>query len=311
MNSTFGLICHGGAGAIEDKALAAESLRAALEEGYRLLKASASAIEAVVSAVRVMEDAGVFACGTGAELTGEGCVETDAALMAQDGRFGAVGAVGAVKNPILLAQAVFAETDHLLLCGTGAESFARTLGLAVHPGPSERARRRYERFLQEGSGLLPKASRRLGITGSDGAATEPGIGDSAGAVAMDRHGGLAVAVSGSGVVGRMAGRVGGAAVIGGGVFAAPSGAACFSGNSEETVRRLMAKDLVDRMATLPASVAMTLVMAEARRRKVLCGAVGMDARGGFCYGHTAPEMAWGYKIAERIFLFTEEKKRPT
>jgi hypothetical protein len=37
------------------------------------------------------------------------------------------------------------------------------------------------------------------------------------------------------------------------------------------------------------------------------GAVGFDARGGVCYGHTTPDMSWGYKIAERLFMFTEDK----
>ena len=51
-------------------------------------------------------------------------------------------------------------------------------------------------------------------------------------------------------------------------------------------------------------------MSEARRKKLAFGAVGFDARGGICYGHTTPDMAYGYKVAERLFLFTEEKRKP-
>jgi hypothetical protein len=52
---------------------------------------------------------------------------------------------------------------------------------------------------------------------------------------------------------------------------------------------------------------MTLAMADARKRKISCGAVGFDARGGVCFGHTTPDLAYGYKIAERLFLFVDEK----
>jgi isoaspartyl peptidase/L-asparaginase-like protein (Ntn-hydrolase superfamily) len=76
------------------------------------------------------------------------------------------------------------------------------------------------------------------------------------------------------------------------------------------MRRSLARDIVERMTTMPASTAMTLVVSEARRKKVAFGAIGFDARGGFCYGHTTPDMAYGYKVAERLFLFTEEKSKP-
>lgn len=315
MQTPMGLICHGGAGTIEDKQVAADGLRAAIEEGYRLLRASANALETVVAAVTVMEDSGLFNCGAGADLTCDGRVEMDAALMTQDGRFGGACGVSATRNPLRLALAVMEQTDHLLLCGEGADRFARELGLAPHAGPAERARGRLERALANGSKYFPKLNRRLGIGAlapqapvQIDASDDSGLG-TAGAVAIDKHGNLAAATSSGGVAGRLGGRVGDTAIIGAGTFAAPAGAASFTGHGEEIMRRMMAKDLVDRMATLPGSVAMTLVIAEARRKKVSCGAVGMDARGGFCYGHTTPEMAWGYKVADRLFLFTEEKKK--
>jgi beta-aspartyl-peptidase (threonine type) len=323
----MGLICHGGAGIIEDKQVAADGLRAAIEEGYRLLRASANALETVTAAVQVMEDSGLFNCGAGSDLTCDGQVEMDAAVMTQDGRFGAVCSVAGLRNPVLLALAVMEQTDHLLLSGEGAAKLGRELGLVEHAGPSDRARRRLESVLASGSKYFPKLNRRLGIgaekpetrnpndetgTGPSGIGSrQPEIppGGTVGAVAIDKHGNLAAATSSGGVAGRMGGRVGDTAVIGAGTFAAPAGAASFTGHGEEIMRRMMAKDLVDRMATLPGSVAMTLVIAEARRKKVACGAVGMDARGGFCYGHTTPDMAWGYKVADRLFLFTEEKKK--
>jgi beta-aspartyl-peptidase (threonine type) len=306
----IGIICHGGAGAIEDKVAAAEGLVPALDEAYRLLRQSASAQEAVVTAVKILEDNPSFNAGTGSDLTFDGRVEMDASLMLQDGRFGGVACITRVKNPILVAEKIITETDHALLCGDGALEFARKLGFAEQDVITERARRRLQRVVEHGSKYFPRMTLALFPDGAppeeSPAVPEPPAG-TVGAVAVDKHGNLAAATSTGGIAGRLRGRVGDAAVIGAGTYAAPGGAISCTGHGEEIMRRLLAKDIVDRMTTMPASVAMTLAMADARRRKMMCGAVGFDARGGVCYGHTTPDLAYGYKVAERLFLFVAEK----
>ena len=42
---------------------------------------------------------------------------------------GAVAGCRNVKNPVLLAKAVMEQTEHVLLCGEGAEAFARKINL--------------------------------------------------------------------------------------------------------------------------------------------------------------------------------------
>ena len=310
LGSALGLIVHGGAGVIEDKAGTAANLVPAIEEGYRLLKQSASAMEVVVTAVKILEDSGNFNAGTGADLTLDGRKEMDASLMTQDGRFGAVCSICRVKNPILVAQKVMTETDHLLLCGEGAAEFARQVGFADYDVVTDRARRRLQRVVEQGSNYFLKLNQKLFPNGVPSVAGAPGpvsgVG-TVGAVAVDKHGNLAAATSSGGVAGRMPGRVGDTPILGAGTYAAPGGAVSCTGHGEEIMRRMLAKDVVDRMTTMPASVAVTLVMAEARRRKIACGVVGFDARGSICYGHTTPDMAYGYKVADRLFLFTEER----
>lgn len=310
LGGALGIIVHGGAGVIEDKAAAAKGLVPAIEEGYRLLKQSASAMEAVMTAVRILEDSGTFNAGTGADLTIDGIKEMDAALMTQDGRFGAVCGITGIRNPILVAHRVMVDTDHLVLCGSGAVSFARQAGFGEFQEVTERARQRLQRVKEQGSSYFAKLNQRLfpeGVPVSEVPGGLPSSADTVGAVAVDKHGNLAAATSSGGIAGRMTGRVGDTAVLGAGAYAAPSGAVTCTGHGEEIMRRLLAKDVVDRMTTMPASVAVTLVISEARRRKMSCGIVGFDARGSICYGHTTPDMAYGYKVAERLFLFTEEK----
>ncbi len=295
-NSTLGIICHGGAGVVEDKEAAAQGLATAIEAGYKLLRQSADALEAVVEAIRILEDNPVFNCGTGSMLTSAGRAEMDAAVMTQTGEFGAVAGISAVRNPVLVARRVMGDTDHLLLAGGGAVEFARKSGFEEYDVMTERSRERLERLSKEGESAGPDLT----------AAREPGT---VGAVAIDRHGRLAAAASSGGATGRLAGRVGDAALMGAGVFAGPSGAVSCAGHAEAVMRLMLARDIVDRMKTMPASVATTLGVAEARRRKLMVGVVGFDARAGVCFGHTTPDMPYGYMVADRLFMSKEEKRR--
>ncbi|MBM3313357.1 isoaspartyl peptidase/L-asparaginase [candidate division WOR-3 bacterium] len=313
ITSPLGIICHGGAGTIDDRPAYAAGLAEAIEEGYRLLRQSAGALEVVVAAVRILEDNPLFNAGTGSDLTLGGWVEMDASVMTQEGRFGGVAGLSGVKNPILVAQKVMTETDHLLLCGTGASEFARRMGFEEHDVVTERAKARLDSVQKHGSKYFLKQNQQRFPDGvppaPDTAGTERPLG-TVGAVVRDKHGNLAAATSSGGIAGRMRGRVGDSALPGAGTFAGPSGAVSCTGHGEEIMRRSLARDLVERMTTMPASTALTLVVAESRRRKLAFGAVGFDARGGICYGHTTPDMAYGYKVAERLFMFTEGK-RPT
>jgi len=312
----LGIICHAGAGTIDDKAAYAAGLTEAIDEGYRLLRQSASAMEAVVTAVRIMEDNPLYDAGTGSDLTIDGQVEMDASLMTQEGRFGGVAGIYGVRNPILVAHKVMTETDHLLLCGVGAVEFARRMGFEEFSLITERARTRLQRVVDHGSKYFLKQNQQRFPAGLPPAPDSPaesapdGKMGTVGAVARDKHGNVAAATSSGGIVGRMRGRVGDSAILGAGTFAGPSGAVSCTGHGEEIMRRSLARDIVERMTTMPASTALILVVSEARRKKLAFGAVGFDARGGICYGHTTPDMAYGYKVAERLFLFTEEKRKP-
>ncbi|HTW91065.1 MAG TPA: isoaspartyl peptidase/L-asparaginase [bacterium] len=312
-DSPLEIICHAGAGTIDDKPAYAAGLTEAIDEGYRLLRQSASAVEAAVFAVRIMEDNPLFNAGTGSDLTIDGLIEMDASVMTQRGTFGGVAGIYGVKNPILVAEKVMTETDHLLLSGAGATAFARREGFEEYDALTERAQMRLRRVLDQGSRYFLKQNQQrfpdgLPPTGEADSPSRSKMG-TVGAVAKDKHGSLAVATSSGGIVGRMHGRVGDAAILGAGTFAGPSGAVSCTGHGEEIMRHSLARDIVERMRTMPASTAMVLVVAEARQKKIAFGAVGIDARGGMCYGHTTPHMAYGYKVAERRFLFTEEKQK--
>eukprot|EP00961_Rhodomonas_salina_P072291 970930-Rhodomonas_salina.2 len=82
----------------------------------------AHAVEAVEAVVMMLEDSKYFNAGRGSVFTNAGTHEMDASIM--DGTTGTAGAVcnvQNVRNPIQLARAVARGTQHVMLCGAGAE----------------------------------------------------------------------------------------------------------------------------------------------------------------------------------------------
>jgi L-asparaginase / beta-aspartyl-peptidase len=124
------LIVHGGAGAPHqgEHAQRQAAVERALEAGWEAL--AEGALEAVVVAVRRLEDEPVLNAGIGATLNRDGDVELDAGLMEGTTlRAGAVGAVRDVRHPVDLARAVMEDGRHVLLVGQGASEFARARGV--------------------------------------------------------------------------------------------------------------------------------------------------------------------------------------
>src|SRR5215475_14940004 len=129
----IGIAIHGGEGVIDRAQMTPEreasyraGLSAALDAGYAILERGGSSLDAVVEAVRLLEDDPQFNAGRGAVLTHDGEAELDASIMDGAGpRAGAVAGIRHVKNPIGLARLVMDASAHVMLIGAGAEKFAR------------------------------------------------------------------------------------------------------------------------------------------------------------------------------------------
>jgi L-asparaginase / beta-aspartyl-peptidase len=133
----WAIVVHGGAGVIERKDLSAEQDRAYREAmgrvanaGAEVLKRGGSALDAIETAIHILEDDPLFNAGRGAVFTAEGRNELDSSIM--DGatlKAGAVAAVTTTRHPISLARAVMEKSPHVFLNGRGADAFARTQNL--------------------------------------------------------------------------------------------------------------------------------------------------------------------------------------
>jgi beta-aspartyl-peptidase (threonine type) len=247
----FAIAIHGGAGTITRAALtpAVEAdyratLAAALRAGQEVLAGGGASLDAVVAAVRVLEDSPLFNAGRGSVFTHDGRIEMDASIMdGRDRRAGAVAALTTVRNPIEAARAVMERSPHVFLVGSGAEAFAREQGLAT-AGPE------YFRTALRWEQLQVARERDRVLIDHDGPAPAPaGVGGAAtgdekhgtvGAVALDRAGDLAAATSTGGLTNKRFGRVGDSPIIGAGTWAENESVAVSATGSGETFIRAAA-----------------------------------------------------------------------
>jgi beta-aspartyl-peptidase (threonine type) len=124
----YSIIVHGGVGAIphdKEEAVVA-GVREAVLAGRDALAGHGSSLDAVETAIKVLEENPLFNAGTGSMLTLDGEVETDAAVAYGPALgFGAIAGIRNIEHPISLARMVMEKTDHVLLQDSGAQEFAR------------------------------------------------------------------------------------------------------------------------------------------------------------------------------------------
>jgi isoaspartyl peptidase/L-asparaginase-like protein (Ntn-hydrolase superfamily) len=243
-----------------------DGCRKAVDSALRALQATGDPVEAAVAGVVVLEDDPRFNAGTGAVVRLDGhTVQMDAAVMASDGRFGAVAQIEDVKNPVRVARAVM-DTPHLLLAGDGATRFARTLGMPAYdprtPESLARAKRTQQKVLA-GDPSLPEAWRtfdwraRWNFEGSieeaglarsgDRAPVDAGH-DTVGVAVRASDGRFGVALSTGGTSITLRGRVGDVPVLGAGLYAGAHGAAACTGTGERIVEAGVARKVQEWLA---------------------------------------------------------------
>jgi len=239
------LVIHGGAGVITRKDLPAAkqaeyeaALNQALDAGDAVLKRGGSAREAVIAAVRVMEDSPLFNAGKGAVFNAEGGHELDAAIMeGHTRRAGAVAGARTVKNPVLLAEAIMAHSPHVMLAGAGAEAFADTRPELERVEPTyfdtphrlEQLRKAQDAVRMA---VRPEKNTYFGTVG---------------AVALDRDGRIAAATSTGGMTNKRWGRIGDAPIIGAGTYADAQCGVSATGWGEFFIRATVAHDICARV----------------------------------------------------------------
>ena len=255
---------HGGAYDIPDDLIEAHAhgCAAALEAGWRVLEAGASALDAVEAAVQVMEDDPVFDAGTGSHLTRDGHVECDAAIMEGTHlRAGAVGALREMRHPVSVARRLLDSEAPLFLAGEGALAWALENGFErAAPGSLVTARER-ERWSRN---RVRRAETAGSVFGGDSQAPLGTVG----AVGRDRDGRVAAATSTGGTPDKYPGRIGDTPLIGCGTYADDrAGAVSCTGWGESIMRLVLARRAAERLerGEAPAAAAAAVVTELAAR----------------------------------------------
>ncbi|MFT4033822.1 MAG: isoaspartyl peptidase/L-asparaginase [Siphonobacter sp.] len=315
------LVIHGGAGTITRQNMTPEkekayhqALELALQSGYAVLQKGGTSLDAVVAAINVMEDSPLFNAGKGAVFTHEGKNELDAAIM--DGKNRAAGAVAGVttiKNPINAARAVMEQSEHVMLIGKGAETFAKEKGLTlVDPSYfyTESRWQGLQKALKEEKVQLdhteektrkspsPKSSSRA----DDLIFTEGKKFGTVGCVALDQYGNLAAGTSTGGMTNKRYGRVGDAPIIGAGTYA--DNATCAvsaTGHGEYFIRSVVGYDIAALMKYkgIPLKEAADeVVMKKLVEMKGEGGVIALDAKGNIAMPFNSEGMYRGFIKAD-------------
>ncbi len=232
------ILVHGGAGnwdsLIHHRAQAISACIEAVQSGKSILQAGGFSLDAVESAVCVLENSPVLDAGLGSFLNSQGNIQMDALIM--DGstlNLGAVAAVQHIKNPIRLARRVLHNDQYNFLIGAGAEAFAKEIGFE---------------FCDTGD-LITEDNLKDYISRSGTATTAAptsSLGDTVGAVAFDMHGNLAVATSTGGTRHKLPGRVGDSPLVGSGGYADNMIAAVgATGEGESLMKVVISKQVCD------------------------------------------------------------------
>ena len=243
-NVDFSIVIHGGAGTMEREKMSMEKeleykkkLEEALNKGYEILENNGSSEQAVIEAIKVMEDSPLFNAGKGAVLDERGEASLDASFMSgKNLNAGAVAGVKKIKNPIIAAYSVMKNTPQVLLISEGADQFAKEQGLHMVDNSYFITERRKAQLFKN-KNLVQQKNKK------DSSSSISKFG-TVGCVALDKNGNLSAGTSTGGRSNKKWGRVGDVPIIGAGNYANNNTCAISAtGWGEFFIRNVVAHDV--------------------------------------------------------------------
>ena len=316
-DKNIAIVIHGGAGTIQRDQLSAaqeqgirQDLQAALDAGYAVLDQGGDATQGVIAAIKVLEDSPHFNAGKGAVYTKPGKHELDASIMrGQDLEAGAVAGVSFTKNPILAAEQVMLNSPHVMLAGSGADTFSKFKGLEQVENSYFDTEARFKAWQEVDA--KTKAKKQQQASAEDVLDAEFKYG-TVGAVALDQQGNLAAGTSTGGMTYKAWGRIGDSPVIGAGTYA--DNRSCgisATGHGEFFIRYAVAHDICARVRYQDKSLqqaADEVIMQELKNVGGSGGIIGMDPAGNPVMVFNTPGMYRGYKThsASQVAIYNDE-----
>jgi beta-aspartyl-peptidase (threonine type) len=276
----WSLVIHGGAGWItperyddSEREQYEKALDSALNLGRNVLNRGGSSEEAVVVAIRYLEDNPLFNAGRGSVVNALGKVEMDASIMrGSDLMAGAVAGLKHLRHPIDAARLVMNQSEHVLLSGEGAELFCKAAGLEQMDANWFVSEAMQERWLKD---------RNNGKFGT------------VGAVALDQNGVITAATSTGGMYGKKNGRIGDSPIIGAGTYADEICGISCTGHGEYFIRLQVASRVSALMTYGKLSLEQacdSVIHGPLTKMQAKGGLIAMDKRGNTYWSFNTPGM---------------------
>jgi N4-(beta-N-acetylglucosaminyl)-L-asparaginase len=256
-------------------AISSANGRPATARAFELLGQGRDVVEAAVEGVvLVEEDPDDTSVGIGGLPNEAGVVELDACVMhGPSMRAGAVASLQNIKTPSRVALEVMRRTDHVLLVGPGALTFAKQMGFREEELLTERARQAWLRWksrLNPSDNWLDDDQIRDEFPAPTGTITN---------LCLNARGELGGCTSTSGLAWKIPGRVGDSPLIGAGLYVDGEVGACGStGRGEANIlvggSRIVVENMRRGMAPMEACLDVLKRVAEQTRAKRLLHAPG-------------------------------------
>jgi len=233
--------------------------RTCVEEAWSRIVDGHDVLDALIAGVNIVElDPEEMYVGYGGVPNADGVVQLDSCCMhGPSKRAGGVAALEGVRTPSLVAKAVMQQTDHHLLVGAGAQTFARQVGFTIEDDlNTDRSRAiwlEWKRRIDPGHWLDPAKRSEAGEAAARRMARE-GLLDSErrwGTINCDgvgTKGEVCGVTTTSGLSFKIPGRVGDSPILGAGLWVDDAvGAAGSTGRGEANLYGLCSFLIVEEM----------------------------------------------------------------
>src|SRR5207247_2381245 len=230
-----------------------------IQKAFAMMAEGADVLDAVIAGINIVElDPLDTSVGYGGLPNADGVVQLDSCCMhGPKKRAGGVAALEGVKTPSLVAKAVLEHTDHHLLVGTGAQTFARNMGFSVEADlNTERSRRlwlEWKRRVDPTHYLDPQkrteAADRARSAMVAAALVDPiKVYGTINCNGLGTHGEVCGVTTTSGLAFKIPGRVGDSPILGAGLYVDDeAGAAGSTGRGEANLYKLSSFNIVELM----------------------------------------------------------------
>lgn len=230
-----------------------------VEKAFAMMTQGSDVLDALIAGVNIVElDPLDTSVGYGGLPNAEGIVQLDASCMhGPRRRAGAVACIEGVRTPSLVAQKVMDHTDHHLMVGRDAQTFARNMGFTIEADlNTETSRQRWLEWKRRTDPLhyLDPIKREAALRQVERDMIEEGLVDphhfygTINCNGVNAKGEICGVTTTSGLAWKIPGRVGDSPILGAGLYVdGEFGAAGSTGRGEANLYNLCSFLIVEEM----------------------------------------------------------------